>query len=121
VSKIYSHPYLYARVNNERLLGRTHSNISFESPIAFQKSMRATIEHGHNNCLTLDLVTVAYWYQTEPHKTFPALPAVEKRQNMHKIDAFQIHRWRDAYRRERGGGAVWGDEWKSDAVGWRRA
>ena len=113
--EIYSHPLFgYARVNNETgWLGRTHCYRFFlESPIAFRKSLRATIEHGHNNCMTLDLVTVAYWYQTEPHKIFPVLPPREKRQNMNKIDAFQIHRWRDSYRRDQGGGALWGDEWK---------
>jgi len=113
--EIYGHPYFgYARVNNETgWLGRTHCYHFFlESPIAFKKSLRATIEHGHNNCLTLDLVTVAYWYQAEPHKAFPAIRPADKRQNMPKIDAFQIHRWRDAYRRDQGGGVIWGDEWK---------
>ena len=113
--EIYSHPYFgYARVNNETgWLGRTHCYHFFlESPVAFRKSLLAKIEHGHDNCLTLDLVTVAYWYQTEPHKMFPVFPPRDKRQNMPKIDAFQIHRWRDAYRREQGGGAIWGDEWK---------
>jgi hypothetical protein len=113
--EIYAHPYFgYARVNGETgWLGRTHCYHFFlSSPIAFKKSLRATIEHGHNDCLTLDMATVAYWYQTEPHKPFVALPPKDKRQNMPKIDAFQIHRWRDAYRRDQGGGLLWGDEWK---------
>ena len=113
--EVYAHPYFgYARVNNETgWLGRTHCYHFFlESPIAFKKSLRATIEHGHNNCLTLDLATVAYWYQNEPHKIFPAFPAKDKRQNMPKIEAYQLHRWRDSYRRDQGGGLIWGDEWK---------
>lgn len=48
-------------------------------PIRFQKSIRVTIEHGHNNDLANDYSSVAYWYQTEPHKTFPPFPPVEER------------------------------------------
>ncbi len=113
--EIYTHPYFgYARVNEETgWLGRTHCYRFFlESPVAFEKSLRATIEHGHNNCLTLDLVTVAYWYQTEPHKPFPEILSKEKRQNMKPIGPYQIHRWRDSWRRDQGNGVLWGDEWK---------
>ena len=38
-----------------------------------------TIEHGHGNHRSDNFYTVAYWYQMEPHKTFPALPAVGDR------------------------------------------
>lgn len=111
--EIYMHPYFgYARVNeNIGWLGRTHCYRFFlESPLAFNKSMLASIEHGHANTLTLDLVTVAYWYQTEPHKTFPEILPKEKRQNMPKIGTVQIHRWRDAWRRQMGEDHLWGDE-----------
>jgi hypothetical protein len=50
-----------------------------ESPINFQKSIRATIEHGHANNRSDDYSSTAYWYQTEPHKKFPVLLPVEKR------------------------------------------
>jgi hypothetical protein len=50
-----------------------------DSPVAFQKDIRVTIEHGHANHRSDNFYTVAYWYQTEPHKAFPALPAVEER------------------------------------------
>ncbi len=50
-----------------------------DSPIPFTKSLRATIEHGHANDRGDDFYSVAYWYQTEPHAAFPALPAVENR------------------------------------------
>ena len=44
-------------------------------PIRFRRSLRWTIEHGHANNFENDYSSVAYWYQTEPHKPFPALPA----------------------------------------------
>jgi hypothetical protein len=50
-----------------------------ESPIPFEKSIRVTIEHGHGNCRSDDFYSVGYWYQTEPHAAFPALPAAEQR------------------------------------------
>ena len=111
--EIYMHPYFgYARVNeNIGWLGRTHCyNFFIESPIAFNKTLKASIEHGHNNCLTLDLCTVAYWYQAEPHKPFPKMLSKGKRQNMPPIDTVEIHRWRDAWRRAMGNGVLWGNE-----------
>jgi hypothetical protein len=50
-----------------------------DSPIPFTKSLRATIEHGHANDRGDNFYSVAYWYQSEPHGTFPALPASEMR------------------------------------------
>jgi Protein of unknown function (DUF2961) len=50
-----------------------------DSPITFTKSLRATIEHGHANHRSDNFYSVAYWYQTEPHAAFPALPALEQR------------------------------------------
>lgn len=50
-----------------------------DSPITFMKSVRATIEHGHANDRGDNYYSVAYWYQTEPHEQFPALPSVELR------------------------------------------
>lgn len=48
-------------------------------PIPFFRSLKVTIEHGHANDRSDYYSSVAYWYQTEPHKPFPALPPVEKR------------------------------------------
>lgn len=48
-------------------------------PIMFQEKIRVTIEHGHNNHRSDDWSSTAYWYQTEPHKPFRALPPVEER------------------------------------------
>ena len=50
-----------------------------EDPIYFEKSIQVTIEHGHANNLTNDYASTAYWYQTEPHKSFPALLPVAQR------------------------------------------
>lgn len=112
-SELYAHPYFgYARVNKQTgFLGRTHCyRFHIEDPVYFSKSIRASIEHGHANSLTLDLTTVAYWYQTEPHAVFPILPPKEKRKPMPPIGPVEIHKWRDAWRREQGGGVLWGNE-----------
>ncbi len=49
-----------------------------EDPVPFERSIRVTIEHGHANKRSDDYSSVAYWYQTEPHKSFSILP-VEQR------------------------------------------
>ena len=111
--EIYQHPYFgFGRINDGAgWMGRTHCyRFMLDDPIYFQKSLHASIEHGHANGLTLDLSSVAYWYQQEPHKTFPALPPVSKRQNMPHIDAAQMHRWRHGWRVSKGKGVLWGDE-----------
>ena len=35
--------------------------------IPFEKSIRVTMEHGHDNMLQEDYSSLAYWYQMEPH------------------------------------------------------
>jgi D-arabinan exo alpha-(1,3)/(1,5)-arabinofuranosidase (non-reducing end) len=50
-----------------------------DSPIAFTKSLKATIEHGRANHRSDNFCSVAYWYQTEPHAPFPQLPPVADR------------------------------------------
>jgi len=50
-----------------------------EGPIAFEKSIKVTIEHGTANDRSDDFYSTAYWYQTEPHAAFPALPAAADR------------------------------------------
>ncbi len=50
-----------------------------EDPVPFTKSIRVTIEHGHANNRGDDFSSVAYWYQTEPHAPFAALPEPEGR------------------------------------------
>ncbi|NPU96915.1 MAG: DUF2961 domain-containing protein [Candidatus Omnitrophica bacterium] len=48
-------------------------------PVAFTKSLKVTIEHGHANDRQDDYYTVAYWYQTLPSPTPPLMAnAVER-------------------------------------------
>lgn len=111
--EVYMHPYFgYPRVNNNiGWFGRTHCYRFFiEDPIRFTKSLRASIEHGHANGLTLDICSVVYWYQIEPHKVFPVMLAKDQRQNMPQILPQDIHRWRHAWREAMGGGKLWGTE-----------
>ncbi len=70
-------PYIIdpERIGGRYCLYRWHT----ESPIAFEKSIRVTMEHGHANHRSDNFYTTAYWYQTEPHAVFPALPKVEER------------------------------------------
>jgi hypothetical protein len=111
--EVFHHPYFgYPRVTESiGWLGRTHIYRFFlESPISFKKSFLGTIEHGHGNALTLDLVSVSYWYQTLPGKKFPQFPGVKERQNRPAITENEIHRWRDSFRKSKGGGYIWGNE-----------
>ena len=50
-----------------------------QDPVPFEKSLRVTLEHGHANNRSDDWSSVAYWYQTLPHKPFPELPDVTGR------------------------------------------
>ncbi len=57
----------------------TYYRYHIQDPIMFEKSIKATIEHGHNNHRSDDWSSTAYWYQTEPHKPFAPILPVEKR------------------------------------------
>ncbi len=54
-------------------------------PIRFKQDLKVTIQalgwwqNGKFQPLTDDIASVAYWYQTEPHTSFPALPSMEER------------------------------------------
>jgi hypothetical protein len=50
-----------------------------ESPVAFEKSIKVTIEHGTANDRSDDFYSTAFWYQAEPHAPFPPLPAPAER------------------------------------------
>ncbi len=63
------------RLGSRYCLYRWH----IESPIAFEKSIRVTIEHGHANHRADNFYSTAYWYQAEPHAAFPALPEPAER------------------------------------------
>ncbi|MBO9592859.1 MAG: DUF2961 domain-containing protein [Niabella sp.] len=110
---IYEHPYYgYARVNNDiGWLGRTHLyRFNITDPFYFNTAFRFSIEHGHNNVLTLDLASVAYWYQPEAHAV-PAIPSKAARQPMPMIDIGDIHRWRNEWRKSKNNDPkLWGNE-----------
>ena len=110
---LFNHPYYgYARVNNDNgWLGRTHVYRFFVAdPIYFEKSLRGTIEHGHNNNLTLDISSVVYWYQSEAG-VLPPAPTKEDRRPKAFIRDQDIHRWRHEWRKNLGNGAkLWGNE-----------
>ena len=50
-----------------------------EDPIAFEQSIRVTIETGHNNALANDYSSTAYWYQSGRTDPLPALPPAADR------------------------------------------
>ena len=70
------------RVGGRYCLYRWHT----ESPVTFRDSIRVTIEHGHANHRSDNFFTAAFWYQTEPHAKFPALPKAEDRvPRLHRV------------------------------------
>ena len=79
------HPFSYqlygAPVVGKGRAGSRSSVYRFhlDSPIVFNTSFKATIEHGNANHRSDNYYSVAYWYQAEPHAPFPALPPVEQR------------------------------------------
>jgi hypothetical protein len=77
----FSYRLYGAPVKGEERAGSRSSVYRFhlDSPIPFTKSIRATIEHGHANHRSDNYYSVAYWYQGEPHATFPPLPPAEAR------------------------------------------
>jgi len=109
----FMHPYFgYPRVNGTLgWLGRTHVyRFHIEDPIYFNESLTFSIEHGHNNVLTLDLASVAYWYLDSPAKLSP-IPSKESRQFKKEISTVEIHQWRDEWRKANGNDVLlWGDE-----------
>lgn len=75
----YSGPYTgFVAINEQKATTWRGQNSMYRwyvhDPIRFQRSIRWTIEHGHANNFENDYSSVAYWYQTEPHKPFPQLP-----------------------------------------------
>jgi len=79
--KPFSYQLYGAPVVGTELAGSRSSVYRFHlaQPIPFQKSFKATIEHGAANNRADNFYSVAYWYQAEPHEPFPPLPPVEDR------------------------------------------
>jgi hypothetical protein len=91
--------------------GRTHVyRFHITDPVYFDKSLRFSIEHGHNNVLILELRSVAYWYQSEASMV-PTIKSKEDRKLMPVLGPVDAHRWRDAWRKAKGDRrGVWGNE-----------
>lgn len=62
-----------------------------EDPVMFEKSIKVTIEAGHGNCHANDYSSAGYWYQTEPHAAFPALPPVAQRLPIPERESLRQH------------------------------
>jgi hypothetical protein len=79
--KEFNYPFTgYSQQGNRDWTGsHTMYRFHIEDPIYFQKSLRATIEHGHANARRDDYTSVAFWYQTEPHQKLVPLPPVNER------------------------------------------
>ena len=79
--KEFNYPFVgYPQQGNRDWTGsHTMYRFHIEDPIYFQKSLRATIEHGHANDREDDYTSVAFWYQTEPHQKLSPLPPVNER------------------------------------------
>lgn len=52
---------------------------NIQDPIPFQRRIVVTCEHGHGNDRSDDWSSVAYWYQAEPHASFPQMSPVSDR------------------------------------------
>jgi len=50
-----------------------------EDPVAFERSIRVTIETGHDNALSNDYSSTAYWYQVDRRDPLPPLPPAAER------------------------------------------
>lgn len=79
--KEFNYPFIgYSQQGNRDWTGsHTMYRFHIQDPIYFQKSLRATIEHGHANDREDEYTSVVFWYQTEPHKKLVALPPLEQR------------------------------------------
>jgi hypothetical protein len=80
-SSPYTGFYRVPDVGKQRRFGQYRWHIA--DPVRFKKDLRVTIQslgwqsEGRYLPLQDDLASVAYWYQTEPHNPFPALPTKE--------------------------------------------
>ena len=66
-------------------------------PIIFRKSIRVTIEHGHNNHRSDDISSTAYWYQTEPHKPVAQIRPVAERLPLPDVLPFDPERLKSIF------------------------
>lgn len=77
----FSHPYYGQPVADRDDWAGFSSlyRLHVKDPVPFERSLRATLEHGHDNDRSDDWSSVAYWYQLDRTAALPPLPpAVER-------------------------------------------
>jgi Protein of unknown function (DUF2961) len=72
---VYSAPYHGVVIKNVAVAQVSAYRWNIEDAIPFHKKILVTIEHGTNNDHVADYSSVAYFYQSGPHKPYPPLPA----------------------------------------------
>ncbi len=76
----YSAPFHGLIVKDDTSLSRIVAyRFHLGDQIPFRKNIRFTIEHGTNNEELGDYSSVAFWYQTEPHKPFEPILSATRR------------------------------------------
>ena len=73
----FQYPFYGAPRVNENIgwFGRSHVyRFHITDPVYFDKSLKFSIEHGHNNNMNIDLASVAYWYQQKPAEKLLPIP-----------------------------------------------
>lgn len=75
----YSAPHWGCTVRNYLTSRCAAYRFHITDPISFQQSIIVDMDHGYTNQVQTDYSSVAYWYQTEPHRAFPPLPPVSQR------------------------------------------
>jgi hypothetical protein len=73
----YSAPYHGCIIKDDKIGRISAYRWHIEDAIPFKKSIQFTIQHGAEDDVKSDYSSVAYWYQTLPHKQFPPLPSPE--------------------------------------------
>ena len=112
----FGYPRIHLAENSDKRFdigfsGRTHVyRYHITDPVYFDRSLRFSIEHGHNNALILELRSVAYWYQTAASQV-PAIKSKADRKPMPIVSPIDVHRWRDVWRKSKGDSLkLWGNE-----------
>lgn len=78
----FSHPYYGLPVaDREDWAGFSNLyRLHVKDPVPFERSLRATLEHGHANDRVDDWSSVAYWYQLDRRTAMPPLPPLIERE-----------------------------------------
>jgi hypothetical protein len=75
---LYSAPFHGVTIKDELAARVSAYRWHIEDAMPFHKNIRVSIEHGTNNDHEADYSSVAYYYQSEPHRAGPALPTDAK-------------------------------------------